>query len=102
MNKLRFAAMLGKTIGYVSFALTQTLRFTGKAARKVSEAVQNKAQFNIVVIDKNGVVIKEYSKVTQAKVNEVMTAMHHLHDGYKVTIEDDYVTINEPSEKQMG
>ena len=55
-----------------------------------------------MVIDKNGVVIKEYSKVTQAKVNEVMTAMHHLHDGYKVTIEDDYVTINEPSEEQMG
>ena len=99
MNKLRFAAMLGKTIGYIGFALTQTLRFTGKAAKKVSETVQNKAQFNIVVIDKNGVVIKEYKKVTQVKVNEVMTAMHHLHDGYKVTIEDDYVTLNEPSEE---
>ena len=78
MNKLRFAAMLGKTIGYIGFALTQTLRFTGKAAKKVSEAVQNKAQFNIVVIDKNGVVIKEYKKVTQVKVNEVTVSYTHL------------------------
>jgi len=97
MNKLKFAAMLGKTLGYVSFGLTQAIRLSGRAVKKVSEAVQNKAQFNITVVDKNGVVIKEYFKVTQVKVNEVMTSMHHLHDGYKVTIEDDHVTINEPS-----
>ena len=33
MGKLRFAAMLGKTLGYVSFGLTQTLRFTGRIVR---------------------------------------------------------------------
>ncbi len=97
MGKLRFAAMLGKTLGYVSFGLTQTLRFTGSIARKISDLVQNKAQFNITVIDKNGAVIKEYTAVTQVKVNEVMTAMHHLHDNYKVTIEDYDVTLQEPS-----
>lgn len=42
MNKLRFAATLGKAIGYVSFALTQTLRFTGKAAKKLVKQYKTK------------------------------------------------------------
>ena len=97
MGKLRFAAMLGKTMGYISFGVTQTLRLGNKAAKKISALVQNKTQYNITVIDKNGAIIKEYTAVTQVKVNEVMTAMHHLHDNYKVTIEDYDVTLQEPS-----
>tara|TARA_R100001086_G_scaffold193074_1_gene110208 strand:+ start:251 stop:544 length:294 start_codon:yes stop_codon:yes gene_type:complete len=97
MGKLRFAAMLGKTMGYISFGVTQTLRLSNKAAKKISALVQNKTQYNITVIDKNGAIIKEYTAVTQVKVNEVMTAMHHLHDNYKVTIEEYDVTIQEPS-----
>jgi hypothetical protein len=96
MGKLRFAAMLGKTMGYVSFGLTQTLRFTGKAAKKISELVQNKTQYNIIIVDEDGAIIKDYIAVTQVKVNEVMTAMHHLHNNYTITIEEHNDT-KEPS-----
>jgi len=96
MGKLRFAAMLGKTMGYVSFGVTQTLRLTGKAAKKISELVQNKTKYNISIVDENGEIIKDYTAVTQVKVNEVMTAMHHLHNNYTITI-DEYHVIEKPS-----
>jgi len=97
MNKLRFAAMLGKTMGYVSFGLTQTLRFSGKVYRTIKDSVSNKPQYSITIIDKNGAVIKEHIGVTMIKVNEVMTSMHHLHDDYKVNIEEYNATVNESS-----
>jgi len=97
MNKLKFAAMLGKTIGYVSFGLTQTLRFTGKVYGSVKNSLSNRPLYNITIIDKNGVVVNEYTAVTVIKVNEVMTSIHHLHDNYKINIEEYNGKSNETS-----
>jgi len=88
MNRLRFAAMIGKSMGYISYGLTQTFRLGSIVARKVGNAVSNNPTYNIEIIDKNGESIKTYNNVNLVKLNKVISSIHHLHDDYKINIEE--------------
>ena len=56
----------------------------------------NSEEAKVLKDTEDGAIIKDYIAVTQVKVNEVMTAMHHLHNNYTITIEEHNDT-KEPS-----
>ena len=88
MSRLRFAAMLGKSMGYISYGLTQTFKLGSMVARKVGNSVSSNPTYNIEIIDKNGELIKTYDNVNLVKLNKVISSIHHLHDNYKINIEE--------------
>ena len=88
VSRLRFAAMLGKSMGYISYGLTQTFKLGSMVARKVGNAVSSNPTYNIEIIDKNGELIKTYDNVNLVKLNKVISSIHHLHDNYKINIEE--------------
>jgi hypothetical protein len=88
VSKLRFAAMLGKSMGYISYGLTQTFKLGSTVVGKLSSAITNNPRYNIEIIDKNGELIKTYENVNLVKLNKVISSIHHLHDDYKINIEE--------------
>lgn len=88
VSRLRFAAMLGKSMGYISYGITQTFKLGSIVAKKVGSAVSNNPRYNIEIIDKNGELIKTYDNINLVKLNKVISSIHHLHDNYKINIEE--------------
>ena len=88
MSRLRFAAMLGKSMGYISYGLTQTFKLSSTVISKIGNAIKNNPTYNLEIIDKNGELIKTYENVNLVKLNKVISSIHHLHDNYKINIEE--------------
>mgnify|MGYP003149953468 CR=1 FL=1 len=88
MSRLRFAAMLGKSMGYISYGLTQTFKLSSTVISKLGNAIKNNPTYNLEIIDKNGELIKTYENVNLVKLNKVISSIHHLHDNYKINIEE--------------
>tara|TARA_R100001129_G_C5294369_1_gene240640 strand:+ start:755 stop:1048 length:294 start_codon:yes stop_codon:yes gene_type:complete len=88
VSRLRFAAMLGKSMGYISYGLTQTFKLSSTVISKLGNAIKNNPTYNLEIIDKNGELIKTYENVNLVKLNKVISSIHHLHDNYKINIEE--------------
>ena len=87
MIKLRLATHIGKAVGALGYGRNQTMRASGKIYRASKRAIAGGPRYVATVSDVDGVVVKEYERISLMKVSELLTSIAHLENGYRMIIE---------------
>ena len=79
MSKFRVAGTVGKTVGYVVYAINQTLKLAKNATNKSIGYITNRNKYNLEVTVQNQT-IKTETGVNTSQVIALLETMHNFGD----------------------
>lgn len=75
IDKIKIAGQIGRSAGYVFYALGAGARITGKAVRVVSDAVLNKPIYKVELYSNSGTCEKTLNSQTIKQVEHLLESM---------------------------